>query len=211
MSNSRKQEKDWKVFLKGLIGPFEVCRYHKVDTFIWFMFTLVASQLGTIINVINRVVFMGWDFQVALCPESASGTFYTFALVMISSLLCPLFMSIIRAERPTFNKLRMVFVTILFFLLIMAAVLYAFSTQNIDVCDYSKLKNKDVVPDLLQLAFFIITVLAAIYAFGLTHLPEHKEEYAILSDEYQEAENAEVEHMRTNYSEQKDDGEGVLL
>lgn len=211
MSNSRKQEQDWKVFLKGFVGPFEVCRYHKVDTFIWFMLTLVASQLGTIINVINRVVFLGWDFQVALCPESASGTFYTFALVMISSLLCPLFMNIIKAERPTYNKLRMVFVTFLFFMLILAAVFYAFSTQNVDVCGYSKLKNKDVVPDWWQLAFFVITVLAAIYAFGLTHLPDHKEEFTMLTDEYQEAENAEIEQMRTNVNDPKDDGEGVLL
>lgn len=129
-------------FLKYLYVPIIVCWYHKVDAFIWLMFTLVASQLGTIINVINRVVFQDWNFQTALCPEMATGSFYIFALVMISALLSPLFISIVNKEEPTFNKWKMVFVTLLIFVLVFAAVFYAFSSQVVEAHNYALLKNE---------------------------------------------------------------------
>ena len=184
-----------KQFLKFLYVPMIMCWYHKVDAFIWLMFTLVASQLGTIINVINRTVFQGWDFQVALCPESASGTFYTFALVMISSLMSPLFISIINRKSPTYNKLKMVFVTVLIFVLILAAVFYAFSSQNVEIVNFASLKNGDVAADWWQLSFYIFTIFASIYAFGLNYLSQHPE-FVDLTDDYQEKENEEVESMR---------------
>lgn len=211
MSKSKNQEPDWKVILKGIFGPFKVCKDHKVDMFIWLMFTLVASQLGTIINVINRVIFQGWDFQAALCPESASGNFYIFALVMISSLISPLFISILNKKEPTFNKLKMVFVTLLFFTLILAAVFYAFSSQNIEVFNFASLKNKDVTADGWQLAFFIITVLASIYAFGLNYLNIHPNEYSALADDYQESENEDVKKIESDIHSSKDDGKGIAL
>jgi len=212
MNKSRNLEPEWKVFLKALVGPFMICKDHKVDMFIWLMFTLVASQLGTIINVINRVIFQGWNFQAALCPESASGNFYIFALVMISSLISPLFISILNKKEPTFNKLKMVFVTSLFFTLIMAAVFYAFSSQNIEVLNFASLKNSDVTADGWQLAFFIITILASIYAFGLNYLNLHSNEYGDLADEdYQENENKDVKKIESDMNSSSDDGKGVTL
>lgn len=211
MSKSRNKESEWMVFLMGVVGPFMVCKDHKVDMFIWLMFTLVASQLGTIINVINRVIFQGWDFQAALCPESASGSFYIFAVVMISSLISPLFISILNKKEPTFNKLKMIFVTLLFFTLILAAVFYAFSSQNIEVLNFASFKNSDVTADGWQLAFFIITVLASIYAFGLNYLNFHPNEYAALADDYQKSENEGVKKIESDINSSKDDGKGIAL
>lgn len=211
MNTSRNQESDWRVFFKGILGPFMVCKDHKVDMFIWLMFTLIASQLGTIINVINRVIFQGWDFQAALCPESASGNFYIFALVMISSLLSPLFTSILNKKEPTFNRIKMVFVTLLFFTLILAAVFYAFSSQNIKMINFATLKNEDVTADGWQLSFFIITILASIYAFGLNYLNYHPKEYGYLADDYQKSENQDVKKIESNIHSSKDDGRGVAI
>lgn len=187
-----------KTFIKKIIGPFVVCRYHKIDTFVWFMFTLVASQLGVIINLIYRWVFMGWDFQAALCPESATGTFYTFALVMVSSLLSPLFIRIIRKEEPSFNKIRIVFVTLLFFFLIMAAVFSAFTAQTAELSEYASLTNDEVAVDIKQMLFFVITILVSIYAFGLNYLHLHPEEYGELADDYKKREDEKVDEMTTD-------------
>ena len=141
-----------KTFFKRFYGPIKVCAYHPGDAFIWFMFTLVASQLGTII------------------------TFYTFALVMMSSLLGPLFLSIIGKEKPKYNRIRIGFVTILFFLLILAAIFSAFSIQKVGFYnEFASLSNADVVIDGWQLTFFIIAILVAIYAFGLNYLKDHPE------------------------------------
>ncbi len=210
MSRNEGGAQGIRTFFKFIYGPIIVCWYHKVDAFIWLMFTLVASQLGTIINVINRMVFQGWDFQVALCPESASGTFYTFALVMISSLMSPLFISIVNRKPPTYNRLKMVFATILIFVLILAAVFYAFSSQNIEIVNFASLKNSDVTADWCQLSFFIFTIFASIYAFGLNYLSLHPE-FVDLSDDYQEKENEEVESMRGELYLSEDDGKGVVI
>lgn len=199
-----------KSFLKKIIGPFAVCRYHKVDTFVWFMFTLVASQLGVIINLIYRWVFMGWDFQAAFCPESASGTFYTFALVMVSSLLSPLFIRIIRKEEPSFNKIRIVFVTLLFFFLILAAVFSAFTAQTAELSEYAALSNEDVVVDIKQMSFFLITILVSIYAFGLNYLHLHTEEYGELADDYKKREDETVGEMSVDLTAPAKEG-GILI
>lgn len=200
-----------KTFLKRFYGPIKVCAYHPGDAFVWFMFTLVASQLGTIINVIHRWVFMGWDFQAALCPESATGTFYTFALVMMSSLLGPLFLSIIGKEEPKYNKIRIGFVTVLFFLLILAAIFSAFSVQKVEYySEFSSLKNSDVLIDGWQFAFFIVAILVAVYAFGLNHLKEHPE-FEDISDDYQEKEKANMAHIKDGLTNSNTDGKGTAV
>ena len=111
----------------------------------------------------------------------------------------------------TFNKLKMVFVTLLFFTLIIAAVFYAFSSQNIEVLNFASLKNKDVTADGWQLTFFIITVLASIYAFGLNYLNIHPDEYSALADDYQESENEDVKKIESDIHSSKDDGKGIAL
>lgn len=210
MRDKKNYKQKLSTFVKYLYGPIVVCCFHKVDAFIWLMFTLVASQLGTIINVINRVVFQGWDFQVALCSESASGTFYTFALVMISSLMSPLFISIVNRKPPTYNRLKMVFATILIFVLIMAAVFYAFSAQNIEIINFASLKKSDVTADWWQMSFYLFTVFASIYAFGLNYLSYHPQ-FIDLTDDYQEKENEEVEVMKGELYLSENDGKGVVI
>ena len=74
-------------FWGSLFVPFIVGFKHKVDFFLWGMFVIVAGQLGTIINVVNRTLFQNpdWSFPQALYPDSVFGSFYTYALVLIAS------------------------------------------------------------------------------------------------------------------------------
>lgn len=63
-------------FLRSIFAPLFICSKHAVEWFLWLMFVVIAGQLGTIINVIQRWLFGGWDFMTAFCPDSASGSFY---------------------------------------------------------------------------------------------------------------------------------------
>ena len=192
--------KQLKKFLRYLCIPIKVIPKHLLDTFIWVMFTLVASQIGTIINLINRCIFAGWDFQAALCPESASGTFYTFALVMMSSLLSPLFISIIGKEVPKYNKIKIVLATILVFLLILAAAFYVSSTQNIEYYkEYAALNNSQVEADKWQLAFFIVTIIISLYVFSANYL-SNDPAFADMSDDYKGAEDSNLGEMKGKIS-----------
>lgn len=107
MDNSEKLKSSRinNIFLRVILAPLETLLFHKVELFLWFAFVIVAGLLGIIINIIKRWIFDGWDFFVALGPDSAAGSFYTFSLVMISSLIYPLFSRFIKSEKPEYRKI----------------------------------------------------------------------------------------------------------
>ena len=55
---AKKDNKVWG----AIFVPFIVCFKHKVEFFLWGMFVVVAGQLGTIINVVNRTLFQNPDW-----------------------------------------------------------------------------------------------------------------------------------------------------
>lgn len=178
-------------FGRAIIGPFETFRFHKLELFIWFAFVLVASLLGVIINLIKRVGFDDWDFKVALGPDSAAGSFYTFAIVMFSSLIYPLFARFVKSEKPEFRKIHITYITILIFTMLFCGVYYSFSTLNKPIVDYTNLHNSDMRIDVPQLTFFVLALLFSAYSFGLTLIGEHDDSLH-LSDDYLTKENEQV-------------------
>lgn len=183
MSNCDKENhKPWYAnieskFLRSIVSPFCICchKKHAVETFVWVMFVLVASQLGTIINLIKRWIFGGWDFQVALAPDSASGSFYTFSLVLMASLVGPWFIRIVKREKPEFRSQVIVFETILIFLILLCAVFYSFATQDVSLESLSKMHNCDMKLDGKQFFFFLIAIVCACYSYGLSLSLEHED------------------------------------
>ena len=151
----------------------------------------MASLLGVIINIIRRVGFDGWDFQVALGPDSAAGSFYTFSIVMFSSLIYPLFARFVKSEKPEFRKLHIAYITILIFTMLFCGVFYSFSTLDQPQVDYTSLHNSDMRFDIPQAIFFVLALLFSAYSFGLTLIGKHDDSLH-LSDNYLEKENEQV-------------------
>lgn len=80
------------LYLKSIV---EVVWKHRLDFFLWFLFVVIAGQLGTIINFINRCVFDRWTLSQSLLADSVSGNFYTFALVLVTSTIGNIFIKLI--------------------------------------------------------------------------------------------------------------------
>lgn len=175
------------------------------------MFVIVAGQLGTIINIIQRTVFDNWQIKKALIPDSVSGNFYTFSLVLLASLLGPLFIDFIKDEKPHYRKIGMVFVTILIFTIILCAVFYSFATHNISNIDYTNLKNNDICVDVPQLIFYICALVFAWYYFGYSLLAHHERDIRLSDEGYHELEESEKENLQEQASIVKDDGKGVKI
>lgn len=175
-------------FLRSIFAPLFICFKHAVEWFLWLMFVVIAGQLGTIINVIQRWLFGGWDFMTAFCPDSASGSFYTFALVMIASLIGPIFIRFVNKEKPEYRPITIVFVTILIFSLLFCGLYYSFATQEPNMTDFSELHNKDISVDVKQLVFFVLAIVFSWYSFGLSLMPIHEED-AHLDKDYQSMED----------------------
>lgn len=80
-----------------------------VRTILWLIFSICFSLIGTIINIIKFAVFnipatsfagkCFWErVEAAIYLDSRSGTFYTFSIVLVASILYPLFESFVKHE-----------------------------------------------------------------------------------------------------------------
>lgn len=196
MDNSEKLKSSTinNILLRAILAPLETLLFHKVELFLWFSFVIVAGLLGVIINIIKRWIFDGWDFFVALGPDSAAGSFYTFSLVMISSLIYPLFSRFIKSEKPEYRKIHIVFITILIFTLLFCGIYYSFSTLNQPMEAYDGLHNNNMCIDYSQSFFFVLVIIFSVYSFGLTLIGQHEEELH-LSDDYLENEQNQVKKL----------------
>lgn len=196
MDNSKKLKSSRinNTFLRAILAPLETLLFHKLELFLWFSFVIVAGLLGVIINIIKRWIFDGWDFFVALGPDSAAGSFYTFSLVIISSLIYPLFSRFIKSEKPEYRKIHIVFITILIFTLLFCGIYYSFSTLNQPMEAYDGLHNNEMDIDYSQLFFFVLVIIFSVYSFGLTLIGQHEDELH-LSDDYLEKEQHQVKKL----------------
>ena len=197
-------------FWGSVLVPFIVCFNHKIEFFLWIMFVFVAGQLGTIINVVNRTLFHDWTISQALYPDSVSGSFYTYALVLIASLIVPLFTRIRNNKEPGFRSMSVVLMTLLIFALVLSAVFFSFASQEIRSVKYDDFKNVDLNIDWKQTIFFVIAVIFAWYAFGLSLMADNNEGNE-LDDKYLKQEQEEVDDMEEKSAEIITDGKDTAL
>ena len=166
------------LYLKSII---EVVCKHRLDFFLWFLFVVVAGQLGTIINFINRCVFGEWALSQSLLADSASGNFYTFALVLVTSTIGNIFIKLTCKSEHDHRKAIVVFVALCIFIMLFDAVFFSFATQDYAV-EYKNVATAKIRFDWWQFVFFFFAILAAILSFGLERIDGHKE-YNYLADE----------------------------
>lgn len=195
-------------FWGKLCVPFIICFKYPVDFFLWMMFVIVAGQLGTIINVVNRTLFGGMSLPRAIYPDSVFGSFYTYALVLIASLVAPLFTRIKDDTEPKFRSMTIVFVTLLMFTLLLCAVFFSFASQEIS-CMAFKGGNGNITVDGKQLIFVVLAVVYAWYALGLSLMVQNKE--CLKYDDYSIKEKNDVDKIGKKGVEVTNDGKGTAI
>ena len=144
--------------------------------------------------MIKRVCFYGFNICVSLVPDSAAGSFYTFSIVMFSSLIYPLFSRFISGDKPEYRRMHIAYITVLIFIMLFCGVYYSFSTLDQPMVDYSKLHKSDMELDCPQFFFFILALVFSVYSFGLTLIGQH-EDVLHLSDDYLVKENKQVKEL----------------
>lgn len=197
-------------FLGKLFVPFIVCFKHGMDFFLWVMFVIVAGQLGTIINVVNRVLFQDWTVAQAIYPDSVFGSFYTYALVLIASLIAPVFTRIKNDVQPGFRSMTIGFVTLLIFVLIFCAVFFSFASQETSNVRFDDIKDLSLTIDVKQLIFFVLAVMFAWYALGLSLMVQNNECKEI-DDEYLKEENEGMDKKLEESRKLTNDGKGTKI
>lgn len=190
-----------------------------VRTILWLVFSICFSLIGTIINIIKFAVFnipatsfvakCFWErVETAIYLDSRSGTFYTFSIVLVASILYPLFESFVKHEWH-YTHLRVITIIIGILLVALGGVFYSFSTIGTTHID---MQNDSVRNDVWQKFFFFSAILLAAYSYGLGLLKEDENHPQL--DDYSDKENKDVEKLEEKASsitsEQKDKEEVAL-
>ncbi len=113
--------------VKALKEPYLVLfkEKHRLSVFLWFMFTIFAAQIGTMVNLIKHVLFTEQSsankdcftlVQESLYMDSQSGSFYTFSIVLTASVLSPLFIKLVEYD-VHFRKLKILSIVLSIFTL----------------------------------------------------------------------------------------------
>lgn len=89
-----------------IFDPFKVVTEKKDEFFIWFLFTIVAGQIGIIANIIVRYYANSTPISTSIFFDSNNGSFYTFSIVLVASLLGPLFINSIKSTKLKFRTLK---------------------------------------------------------------------------------------------------------
>lgn len=158
-----------------IVLPFKLLAKHKLNTFIWLMFVIIGGQLGTIFNLISRCIIHQGSFQEALAQDSATGSFYTFSIVMYASLIGPLFIQAVSPKQPSYRVIAVVLLTFLIFSLLFSSVFYAYTSQLGVDANLKALNNAGLPIDFAQLIFFCLAVLFSLYSLGFGFFPSHGE------------------------------------
>lgn len=209
----KKEDKRWKNFLTSMVEPFKVCYKYISDFFIWIMFVIVAGQMGTIINLVNRLWFQpDWTFAESIYHDSATGSFYTYALVMIASLIAPIFIRLKNKEKLKFPAISTMFCTILIFTMVFCALCYSNASQQIPLLNHEITKEGTYTLDVVQFVFFVLAIVFALYAFGLELMVKHKD-HPELNDwmVYSQNEDSKIQNMTENASNTTTTTEGAAL
>lgn len=181
--------------LKYYLAPFWIIRKHKLEFALWMVFVIFAGQMGTVINIVSRHIFGEMTISQSLLADSVSGNFYTFSLVLIASLVGSYFIRLIVPVNPEHRRLIVPFVAISLVLMLFSAVFFSFQTRDYGV-DWKAVAPELIQIDFWQVLFFSLSVLIAIYAFGLDRMHLHKE-YDEMA-EYRENEDNNVASLRAD-------------
>ena len=224
--NVLKSAVSWVVWiitrlLEAIYIPYKTLFKRKffVRTLLWLVFSICFSLIGTIINIIKFAVFdipktsfIDKSFlekvEVAIYIDSQSGTFYTFSIVLVASILYPLFECFIKHEWH-YTHLRVITIIIGIMLVAFGGVFYSFSTIGKNPID---MQNISVGNYVWQKAFFFSSILLAAYSYGLGLLKEDDNHPQL--DDYSDKENKSIENLEKKTikidSEQKDKEEVAL-
>lgn len=168
----------WLSFAK----PWKLILRNKMSFFIWFIFTIFAGQIGFILNIIIRVINGKLTLSQCIYLESASGSFYTFSIALIASILGPLFVNFLESSPTDFRSIKIFLITILIFTLFFGGVFYSTSIDN--NFDNLHLEDLKFSIDWWQGLFFCVSVTLALYSFNVFKLDEHKKDFENINDNY---------------------------
>jgi hypothetical protein len=146
--------------------PFKVIQENKSDFLIWFLFTIVTGQFGILANFIVRHYTSGTSISNSIYIESTNGSFYTFSIALIASLLGPIFLNFIKSERIQFRTLKTFTIIVAIFYLFITGIIYA--SLHSKFISSSLIGNLNI--DITQTVIYVFAIIFASYGYCILRL-----------------------------------------
>lgn len=162
-------------FFKQVFQPFRIIYIHGMAFFLWFSFTLIGGLIGIVVSIIHNSLFGGLTFTEAMYIESRNGSFYTYSIAIVASVLSTAFIVFAENSRLRFRRHQIVTITISIFLLFFGGVFYALSIEAPLVEEMQKIN--DISINWRQLSVVGVSILVAIYSFCVCRLDSHAEQF----------------------------------
>lgn len=174
-----KKPKGTNGFFSRVFKPFKVIRYTGLEFLVWIAYSLVGGLIGILVSLAKHWWFdSNKGLSKALSIEFGSGSFYTYSIAMLASVLSMVFISFVRNKELEFKRYKLAIITICILVLVFGGVFYALSV-DLGVPSTFSFCNSQV---WLQTLVFVISVVIAIYAFSVTRLDDNKEKFEDIND-----------------------------
>lgn len=195
--------------LKRLIEPLDIIRIETKFFLIWFIFTILAGQIGFITNVILKNNFKKISFVDSLIQESSSGNFYVYSIVLFASTIGLLFVNIVERNPTNFKTFKVFLLIITIFCLFFGGIYY--SSATLKSLDYAIKTISSMSIDWPQSIFLILSVITALYTYCITRMDLNYDRFKHLDDNYAENDDKRVEQLDEKASDATVDKKGNKL
>ncbi|MHB2105834.1 hypothetical protein OC523_006760 [Vibrio vulnificus] len=191
-----------------IFDPFKVIKDNKLEFFIWFVFTILAGQLGILANIIIRYFSHSMSISQAIYLDSASGSFYTYAIAVAASALGPLFANFIKNKKPEFTSIKIVSIIVVMFFLILSGIIYA-AVQIKALSANGIPMDVNLTLDMPQFTIYVLSIFIGLYTYCLLKISTPGYEH--LEDSFYEIDDATVRDVVKESKSKNDDGSGVAI
>jgi len=188
--------------------PLRVISEKKSEFIIWLLFTIVTGQFGIFANLIVRAYTNDTSISQSLLIDSMNGSFYTFSIALVASVLGPIFINFINSKKLPFRTLKTFTIIIAIFYLFVAAIIYAAVQAN----ESSNTSAQTISVDFSQLILYVIAIAFAIYGYCILRLESSGLDFNVLDDPlFNEQDDEKVEETMEQGRDVSQDENGIAL
>ena len=198
----------FKKLLKLIFDPITVVQHYKTEFTLWFIFTIIAGQLGILVNFIIRYYSYGTSIPTSIYLDSISGSFYIFSIATVASMLGPLFINILSSDKLVFKTLKVLTTVITIFFLFFSGIVYSVIQSK----GGTPPNNLHLKLHWTQTIVYILSLFLCFYVYCILKLDNHQKKYKHLNEPiFSEQDDSRVAAVTQESKTVIDDGKGNKL
>lgn len=197
-----------KKLLRLIVDPVTVVQHFKTEFTLWFIFTIIAGQLGILVNFIIRYYSYGTSIPESIYLDSISGSFYIFSIATVATMLGPLFINILSSDKLIFKTLKVLTTVITIFFLFFSGIVYSVIQSKTGVVQ----NNLKLKIDWTQTIVYVLSLFICFYIYCILRLDNYQKKYKHLNEPiFSEQDDNRVAKVTQQSKTVIDDGKGNKL